>query len=256
MAESPLYKAMQLLRILIESSSPMTLTDLTTASEMNASTTMRVMRMLAEDGFVAFDPPSKLYRPGAEFLRLAAISLNDNPLFSRLRPALAALAHETGETVAFNLYDVEAGMMMLALTERSPQPLGYDIPLGRRDYLHAGASGKAILAFLGADEIDAVLNRHGLPQVTDGTVIDRATLIKQLEDIRETGYALSFGERVDGAVGTAAPVFGENGRVAGSILVTVPSFRHTEERQQKINQAVIRTAEMLRAGGLRKEQNV
>ncbi|MEJ8574256.1 IclR family transcriptional regulator [Microbaculum marinum] len=255
MAESPIHKATNLLRILVEASAPLSLSELVAKSGYNTSTTLRLMRMLAEDGFVAFAPAGKLYTAGAEFLRLAAISLNDNPFFLRLRPALAALARETGETVVFNLYDREAGLMIIVMSERSPQPLGYDIPLGRRDFLHTGASGKSILAFLPEQEIHDVIERHGLVAVTPDTVTDRDVLFEQLLEIRQNGIAISRGERVEGAVGSAAPVYGEDGRVAGSILVTVPAFRHTEESQKKVTAAVKKAADNLRAGGVRKEHS-
>jgi len=253
MAESPIHKATHLLRLLIEAGAPVSLSEIVARSGYNSSTALRLLRMLAEDGFVSFKPETKLYRPGGEFLRLAAISLNDNPFYARLRPALAALARETGETVGFNLYDREAGIMVIVMTERSPQPLGYDVPLGRKDFLHAGASGKAILAFLPDEEIEAVIARHGLPLVTPDTITDKAQLMAQLREIREEGCVVSQGERVEGAVGSAAPVYGEDGKVLGSLLVTIPAFRYSPESRQKITEAVMAAADALRAGGRRKE---
>jgi DNA-binding IclR family transcriptional regulator len=52
-----------------------------------------------------------------------------------------------------------------------------------------------------------------------------------LAAIRARGYALSFGQRIPGAVGLFAPVFAADGQVAGSIGYTIPEqrFRRASE---------------------------
>src|SRR5690606_21507438 len=68
-----------------------------------------------------------------------------------------------------------------------------------------------------------------LERYTPNTPQDREALAKELATIRERGYAVSFGERYDGAVGIAAPVI-VRGAVVGGLSITVPQSRLDVDR--------------------------
>jgi DNA-binding IclR family transcriptional regulator len=104
-----------------------------------------------------------------------------------------------------------------------------------------GASGKAILAALPEAELAEYLSRAALTPLTSATIIDAVELQRQVRAARASGVASSRGERIPGAVGVAAPVFGPSGRVVGSVLVTIPEFRHAPD-------AAARATALVRAG--------
>src|SRR5262249_22800504 len=101
-----------------------------------------------------------------------------------------------------------------------------------------GASGRAVMAFLPKKQIEKAIRRHRLPAVTTHTITSQAKLFRELATVRRAGYAISDGERLEQAVGIAAPVFRGNGDVFGSILVTIPKFRFLKKDESKIARAV------------------
>lgn len=96
---------------------------------------------------------------------------------------------------------------MINAVAEGTQSLRYALEAGEALALHAGAGGKAILAFLPSVEIARILDQPELAALTRHTVTDRGELDRHLEIIRKEGYAVAREERLMGAVEIAAPVF-------------------------------------------------
>jgi DNA-binding IclR family transcriptional regulator len=115
------------------------------------------------------------------------------------------------------------------------------VELGRRFPLHAGSSGKCMLAFLPAAEQDHMLEGR-LDALTPDTIVDPAALRTELAEIRARGYAVSAGERQRDAASVAAPVFGLSGEVIGAISACGPRYRLTADFAERIASQVTAAA--------------
>jgi len=102
--------------------------------------------------------------------------------------------------------------------------------IGAQVPLHAGASAKALLAFMAPEEIDAVI-AHGLRRLGPGTITNAGALRRDLARTRRRGWALSVEETNEGATGVAVPVFGPGGEVAASLAIAGPLTRFTRQRR-------------------------
>ena len=124
------------------------------------------------------------------------------------------------------------------------------VELGRRFPLHAGSSGKCMLAHSAPDEVDRLLAGE-LAALTPATPTDPAALRAELAEIRRLGYAASEGERQSDAGSVAVPVFGPGGLV-GAVSVCGPRFRVTDEFVAATAPELIETADRVtaRLGGL------
>ena len=102
--------------------------------------------------------------------------------------------------------------------------------LGERLYLHNTAVGKAILASQSEWKVKQTLDKWGLPDETSNTNTDRESLMGELEEVREQGYALNCGENIRGlhAVGIAAR--GIHGSVIGAFGVSGPRKITTDQQ--------------------------
>jgi DNA-binding IclR family transcriptional regulator len=243
MADSPVIKTLSILRSLAATARPVGVQQIANDVGLNVSTVHRLLQMLVKDGMASYDAPSRTYSIGTECIRLATSVLGSHSLIGRVRPILSELAQAVKETCAFTLYEPRTYSKIVALVEHGPHALGYEFDVGSRDGIHAGASGKPILAFLPDEEIERYLHRK-LPKLTEFTVVEPALLRKEIVQIRKNGYATSKGERIPGAgVGIGAPVFASDGRVIGAIVVTVPSFRWKSTRMNDIAKRVKTCAE-------------
>ena len=67
-----------------------------------------------------------------------------------------------------------------------------------------------------------------------------------LAEIRERGWILTYGEKLPGAVGTSAPVFGAAG-IVGSLTVTIPEVRYQASMAPEVQRLVVESAEKISA---------
>lgn len=168
------------------------------------------------------------YRVGLRFLELGDHARSNHPVYRVGQDKVDNLADTTGELAHLS---VEQGGLGVIIYERSgPQAVSLDTYVGRRVELHCTALGKAMLASLSADTVDDIIDRRGLDQKTDRTITDRAELDAELDRIRERGYAISRGERIDGLGCLAVPILGNNGAdELGALSLCAPQSRMEPE---------------------------
>lgn len=186
----------------------------------------RILRTLLDRQLLAVDPTTRGYRLGPAAAAVGARALRDADLRTLALPVLHELQQRTGETATVSTL-VPGGRVYLAQVE-STQEIKMTVELGRRFALHAGSSGRAVLAFLPPDEQERVLT-SAMDALTPETITDPDALRRSLEAVRREGVAHSEGERQPGAGAVAAPVFALDGRPTGALSVCGPVSRMTPE---------------------------
>ena len=183
------------------------------------------------------------YLPGPALARLVsprmALSLAD-----RVRPLVKSLRSQTNETASFFVRD---GWQLEAIvTETAEQSLRYSISVGTRIPMHSLAAGKALLATLSGDEIDAYFAQVRLEPFTPHSVTDEKALRKELAAIRTTGVGRTREEYTPGicGLGMAALV---DGMAVGAFAVAIPLPRFTAELEARVVQKLEQTVGLFAA---------
>jgi DNA-binding IclR family transcriptional regulator len=91
---------------------------------------------------------------------------------------------------------------------------------GSRNPAYATAVGKVLLAELEDDAIEALAERHGLPQLTPSTITTAAELLEQVHGVRAQGYALNSEEAYPGIGAIATVVRDVDGGVRCAISLS------------------------------------
>ena len=141
------------------------------------------------------------------------------------------LTAETGETALLTVYQAHEVVCVAKVESSHPVRLALDV--GVRRPPHAGASSKALMAFLPEEEIEDIVRSQGLPKLCVNTITDRDALNAELARIREQGYAQSVEETDLGAWGVATPIRGWDGEVIAAIGLAGPIPRFGDELAQK-----------------------
>jgi DNA-binding IclR family transcriptional regulator len=188
--------------------------------DLPKSTVHDYLRTLRTMGYVVND--SGRYRLGFQLLELGGQVKYQNRLFHVAKPELERLAGETGEQASVNVE--ERGEFVIVHTEFGSDSLHLGTYPGLRTPIHTHAGGKAILAHLGEEKIDQIIETHGLEAKTDHTTTDPDDLTAELETIRTRGYAIDSNQQVVGMGSVAAPVQVKD-QVLGSIDIVCPSDR-------------------------------
>jgi len=185
------------------------------------STVHQHLCTLVETGFVAKEDGT--YHVGLEFLQMASHA-RDRTVERRVSPSIVErTAEKTGEQAQFIVE--ENGRGYHVYTYPLDQRRMIDTRPGKRIYLHANSAGKAILAHLPDERVEAILDRWGMPAVTEHTLTDREELFAVLERVRERGYAYNREEHVLGYCGVAAPVIRQDETVIGALAMGGPKQR-------------------------------
>lgn len=200
---------------------------------MSRSTVHRICQMLVAEDMLTFDAETEQYSWGPSLTRISLAVARSVDVSGFIHGVIEDLVAELDETVARTLYDPARRQLVFVDVVECRQPVRYHIETGVAMPVHAGASGKAVLAFLPDAVVDDILDA-GLDALTDRTVTDTAAMRRDLDRIRRDGHAVSHGERTIEAVGIACPTFDAHGAVTGSVIVTIPEYRFDADRQTHI----------------------
>jgi DNA-binding IclR family transcriptional regulator len=155
-------------------------------------------------------------------------------------PLLRELNQKTQETVHLAILQGDQAISIEKFG--SPQPVGLDARLGGQMPLHCTGVGKVLLAYQSEEMLTKLAKSPGLQRLTPRTVTTLTQLKKELERIRERGYAVDNEEAVDGLRCVAAPVFDHTGRAVAAFSVAGPATRLTQERILEIAPLVRETS--------------
>ena len=147
-------------------------------------------------------------------------------------PVLNDLLASTKETV--NLVVRDDDSIVYIEKKESPHSMRICTSIGKRLPLYCTATGKAILAFLQAQEIQEILAGTKFAAYTEHTVVSGAALAEQLSMIRKEGCAYDLEELEYGLVCVAVPILDKKDKPMGGISVSGPSIRMTEEKRKEI----------------------
>ena len=188
---------------------------------MPTSSAHDYLRTLEREGYIVQE--NGVYRVGAWFLGTGEYYRSSKAIYEVGRPEVDEMAEETGEHA--NLMIEEHGLGVFLYRARGENAVELDTYSGMRVHLHTTSMGKAILAHRPRQEVEEVIDRHGLPQSTSSTVTNRDHLFEEFDRIREQGYATDDEERIKGTRCVAAPILSDDGRSLGAVSISAPKSR-------------------------------
>lgn len=201
-------------------------TELAREVDVSKGTVHNHLVTLEENGYVVKDEDDT-YHLGLKFLDVAHAVQSEIPVLDLVRSEVDELAEKSGELALFTVEEHGVGVCLhVAYGENAVQT---PIHVGYRSELHHTAVGKAILAHLPRERVEEIVDRRGLPRITEHTITDQGELIEHLEEIEERGYALNEEESIHGLVGVGAPVKNQDGTILGALSIIGPNSRLEDE---------------------------
>jgi IclR family transcriptional regulator, acetate operon repressor len=192
-------------------------------------TTYHLLNTLVDEGLLAKDVHRR-YILGRSSAILAQAYLRGRTVPEGLLGALRELARRTGETSYLADWG-EHEIRVLASVEGSRMLRVAEVDSGRYEHGHARANGKVLLAYARPEVREAYLRSHPLVPLTERTICDRRALDRELERIRERGYAYDEQELAVGVGCVAAPLL-HNGQLIAALGISVPAHRMESNRAE------------------------
>lgn len=214
-------------------------TELARQLDMAKSSIHKHLTTMAKHGYVV--KRNDTYHVGLQFLNVGEYVRDSYEIYHASKSKIHELAEKTGEMVW--LIIPENGRSWFLYGAKGNTGISEESIVGSWAYLHHNSGGKAILAHLPGDEVERIVDQHGLPSKTENTITDRETLLAQLETIRERGYAVNRGEDIAGIHAVGVPLIFE-GEVRGALSVAGAARRFTRnERETELAERLLAAAD-------------
>jgi IclR family transcriptional regulator, KDG regulon repressor len=216
----------------------LTLTDILARVGATKGTVFRHLKVLEQHGYVVAGP-GKRYALGPRLMQLGHIAHEQLALPKVARVPMIGLRDRFNETVHLGVLIGDDVVHVESVP--STQPLKMAAALGERTWPHISALGKCLLAWSGEERLAKVV-AHGLPRMTERTLVELEPLAGNLRDVRTHGYAIDDEESNIGLRCVGAPVHDAEGSVIAAMSVSGPTERITQQRVPEIAAAVVAAA--------------
>nr|WP_281417454.1 IclR family transcriptional regulator C-terminal domain-containing protein [Plastoroseomonas hellenica] len=153
------------------------------------------------------------------------------------------MADALGEQV--ELSAVRGAQVVYFATVRAVRPASLQFEPGRRAPLHCTSSGKLFLAEMAPGQRAKLVQSLALARHAARTITDPEALLRQLEEVRASGFATTVEEFAEGVAGCAVPIRDGQGGMVAALGVTVPLARLGPEGPTRHLDALRRTAARL-----------
>lgn len=238
-------RAARILDLLAQSTSPLSLADLTRqldapkSSVHNLCATLTQLRLInrLEAGLMTLGPHVMNWANG--FLARSDVT----------QEFFAAWDGEGGlkrETVTLSVLDGDS--VVYTACRNGSRPLGITFRIGMRLPAPYTATGKAMLSTLTDEDVHNILQGPWPRPLTSAGTPSLKVFLKELADTRARGYSIDAGEVREGMHCFGAPVFDSSGSQAvAGIAVSLMSHDATSAMQKKVGKEIRQMADRLSA---------
>jgi len=184
-----LVHALRILRHLAAQGRPEGVSAIARATGVNGSTCFNILRTLAAEGLLVFNPADKSYRPGLGLVELAVGMLGANPA-DLIRPELERLSQTHGALMC--LWHI-TGDDRIVLIERAFDPAAtrVDLPLGKRLPAYSGGVGRMLAAHRGLSQDELAQHFAALRWQSPPSF---AAYAASVAEAARQGYAVDLGQ--------------------------------------------------------------
>lgn len=202
-------------------------TELSKRLKLHKNNVFRLLATLEARGYIEQNKVTENYRLGLKCLQLGQTYAQQMGFLLQAKAVLDDLVNSSHESC---FVAVKKGTAVVPLdfveSQNAVRVIAF---LGLQLPLHCTASGKVHLAF----DSDESLSRSlpdGLTRYTDKTILDRESVLAQLREVRDLGYAVEQGEFMEEVASVAVPVRDYTRNLVGSLAITGPAHRLTSEK--------------------------
>lgn len=238
----PVWKAMKVLAFVAESGRSVSLTEVAEALRLPKTTAFRYLQTLSASTFLEHHPREDRYELGARFRALARTDKSLHRLREVSLPIMRQLLEQFNETINLAI-ESNREMIYIEVIE-STRTLRIGARVGTREPMHTTALGKAFLAYMDEPAREAIF-RSGLAARTHRSLRDVRILKRQLDGVRQVGFAIDTGENEDGALCVGVPILDDLNHPIGALSLSAPERRHAGDLVDRASQALIKAGQAI-----------
>ena len=238
-SESPsvaVERALAILEAVAQESDGLSNAEISRKLQIPKSSASYILRTLETQGYLNRLSETGKYRVGLKVLSLSRGALSGIDVREVALPIMRHLMEKTNLTCHLAILD---GPDAVYIEKVEPQGfIRMDTWVGRRMRVHATSVGKALVAHIPQERLEKILAERSMEKRTSKTITTLPRLLKDLEKVRQQGYAVDDEENNMGARCVGAPVFNQDGAIEASIGLSGTTNQVNPETMPRILEAL------------------
>jgi len=229
-------RALSIMETLAEDDEGYRLSDLAVRTGLSTSTVHRLLATLESRRFVQFDRTESKWHVGARSFTVGATFARRRNFSAQAVPYLRKLRDLTRETANLAVVDDE---FIVVLTRMESREIMRSLTkVGGRVAMVASGVGKAVLATYSDEDVSAIIRHHGMPRLTEKSIVRPGDLFRELAKVRRQGFAVDDEEACMGLRCIAAVVYNDCSEPLAAISVSGMTSRITDDRLATLGETV------------------
>ena len=226
-------KGLQVLKEILRTNKSLTANTLCNKLEIDKSTMSRLITTLMSEGFIEYKGNTKEIIL-SDILRNIVHKDDRDKIVEKSRALLDEIFYLTNEASYLGVLDNNA-TLYLNQVDKSNRVIKTIDSIGLHSPLHSNAFGKVLIAFSNID-IDSLK----LTKFTSNTITSVEKLQKEIELIKQRGYAIGNEEHEFGLKSVAVPYFNKKAELIGTVGISGLSVRLEEQKLHKFGQEIFK----------------
>jgi IclR family pca regulon transcriptional regulator len=237
-----LAKGLRVLEAFTAERPELTLSEVGALAKLDPGTAFRMLNTLVMAGYVSRIPDSKRFRLTLKVTDLGLHAIGRADLREIARPILRSLVGEVNEAASLGVLD-GADILYIERVRAGLTRIGVDIRIGTTIPAFWSTIGEAMLAFLPPQELTRILAITPRPGVFPHKPMNKDDIMRSLQSVRATGYALRDSYFGSGLRVLAVPVLDTDNYPVAALSVAVPQIQlSVDEFRERALDAVRRAA--------------
>lgn len=213
-----LSRGLYILELVANSSTPVSLTEISKMTKLNKTTSQRFLNTLCNLNYL-IRGEDKRYSLSGKVYSLAQSFLNKSNLVNISKPYIDELSTEIGKTV--NLAILDDVYTVFLYRKEIRKFLNYDLVPGSKLPCYAGSLGKVLLAGLKDEELKKRINKIDFYPITPKTITSKDKLWEEIIKTRSRGYGICDQELSMDMFSVAAPIIDRGGNIIAAINISM-----------------------------------
>lgn len=201
------------------------LSDVTDQLNIPKSTAHGYLSTLEDTGLVM--KKNQRYVLGLRLMHFGEQAKQRDNLYPLAEPKVDKLANQLSESADFM---TEENGRLISIYNNGQSIKDPNFQVGRYFYMHNSAGGKAVLAEHTDDQVEAIVDKWGLPAATNQTITDKDKLLDEVRQVRREGFATTDEELVEGLRSVGVAIKRPDGTILGALGIGGPTYRIDDDR--------------------------
>ncbi|MBI9047107.1 MAG: IclR family transcriptional regulator [Anaerolineaceae bacterium] len=223
-----IQRACQILKCFSLSRPELSLVEISNLTQIPKPTVFRILSTLEESRFIQRTTDPNKYQIGILGFELGSVYLGHLSVERIAHPIMDELAVDYG--MSTNLGMLDDGKVVYLATSDPRDVMRYNPIIGYRHFIHCSALGKMLVADQTSDNISAMLEKHGMPALSEFSITEKEVFLNQVETVRLKQHAIDDQESAVGMFCLAVPIRNHEGNVRFAMSISGPKLRFSGDQ--------------------------